>query len=353
MTRPQLNSGERVIRVRLGWILLGALVMIGLGGVGGMAADWLGGQPLAALPEAQDRLLTTIQEVTISPSMSRALIVEKNIRSTVLLAVRGKLTDPLAAGAIVTSDGIVATTATLPDGEIVAVGEQGEVTAAERVGVDAVFGITYLRLRGGVFVPVDMRDSDVPVGYELLALSRNPLTLEARVGTYTIREYQLPESNAPIGWQRLYAGTELSEAGLTGSPLFDDEGRVAALALRTPAGTALPSVALRQSLARVVDRQLDKNRFEELGLRLAYVFEATVEGDRKFLLAVTSVKAASRAAASGLAAGDRIEKIHGEEVSWDTSVLAALSERESIALQVRRGEQMLAITIAPAAAALE
>lgn len=319
--------------------------MVGLGVLGGMLAEWWWRAPLPTLPEEQDRLITTIQEVTISPSTATAQVVEKNGRSVVLLARKDTPATPLAAGVIVTSDGIVASTAALPEGALVAITNEGEALEVERVGTDALFGITYVRLRSGVFVPTDVRDSDVPVGFTLTALSRQPVTGSPRVRLYTVQEYQLPPSTAVLGWQRLYAGEGLTEAILAGSPLFDDEGRVSALTLPQGSGATLPSTALRLSLARVVGRQLEVNVVDQLGLNVAYVFEPVEDGQHQFRIAVTTVRPNSPAAKAGIKSGDRIEKIQGEAVTWGSSVVEALGARHAIALQVRRGETMLAITI--------
>lgn len=343
------QAGERVLRLRLGWILVGALIMIGLGIVGGMAAQWWADTPLGALPEAQDRLVTTIQEVTISPSTATAQVVEKNGRSVVLLARKETPQILLGSGVIVTSDGLIATTATLPEGALIATTSESGALEVERVGVDVLFGMTYLRLRSGVFVPTDVRDSDVPVGFTMTALSRAPITGSARVRSYTVQEYQLPPSAAPFGWQRLYAGDALGEAILPGSPLFDDEGRLAGLVLPPSTGISLPSTALRQSLARVVDRKFESSIFEQLGMNVAYVFEKIGDGQSQFRVVVTAVQPNAPAAQTGVKSGDRIEKIQGEAVAWDKSVVEAFGQRETVALQVRRGEEMLAITITPSA----
>lgn len=351
LDQTQPSASERVLRLKLGWIFVLGIVMVGLGMLGGMLAQWWWNAPLPALPAEQDRLITTIQEVTISPSTAVSQVVEKNGRSVVLLAVRGaqgaqgKPGDPIASGVIVTSDGLVATTATLPEGALLATTSESETLEVERVGVDVLFDITYLRLRSGVFVPTDVRDSDVPVGFSLTALSRAPITGSARVRTYTVQEYQLPPSAAPFGWQRLYAGEALDETILPGSPLFDDEGRLAGLALPQATGIAMPGTMLRQSLARVVDRKFESSIFDALGIDVAYAFEKIGEGQPQFRVAVTAVRSHTPAAQAGVKTGDRIEKIQGEAVAWDKSVIEALGARETVALQIRRGETMLAITI--------
>lgn len=307
---------------------------------------------MAALPAAQDRLVTTIQEVTISPSTATAELVKNHEPSVVLLARSDRPEVYLGSGLHVTSDGLVASTAQIPADEIVSVDSEGRTTALARVGQDAVYNITYWRAQRGVFSPFDVRDSDVPVGSTLTLLSRNPETLAARARGVLVEEYRLPERTDAVGWQRVAGVAELTDSLLVGSPLLDDEGRVGALVLPGGAGRLLPGTYLRRSLERVARGEIERNVISELGLALDYGFAQSSEGERQFVALVEAVTPRSGAAEKGLRAGDAIYAINGSALAWEGDVVAALRE-QPVSVSVRRADTTLTATLTPVVTTVE
>ncbi len=341
---PSPAAAERVVRLPLTWILAGMISIVGISLLSGFLAAWWWQPNLAPLP-ASDRLVTTIQEVTISPSTAMQESVVRHQRSVVLLARAAKVEQVLGTGLVATSDGLIATTASLPSEPLVMLDDAGKTRTLEVVGRDVVFGITYLRAGNGVFVPLEMRDSDVLVGTTLLMLSRNPETLAARAEPVFIEEYRLPEKIDPVGWQRLLGGAELTEGAAAGSPLLDDEGRVAAVVLSERNGRLLPSTLLRFSLDRVASGQLEENPYDYFGLALDYTFAPGKELAQEYQVAVESVRPESSAAQQGIRAGDVIVTLREKPLTWDTPAFSAFQEKQPLVIQVRRGEATRTVTL--------
>ena len=341
---PKPASGEHVIRLSLTWVVLIGVAVLALGAMGGMIAQWWWQPNLPPLPTTEDRLITTIQEVTISPSTATAELTKNHERSVVLLARAEQPSSPVATGLVVTSDGIIATLENTLQGELVAIDGEERTTPLTHVGNDVVYGITYLRASRGVFSPFDVRDSDAAPGTTLTLLTRSPETLTPKVHALLVEEYRLPEKADAAGWQRLLGATRISPAAATGSPLLDDEGRVAALLLPGEEGKLLPGVLLRRSLERVASGNLEQNPISERGLAFDYTFTETQGGTRQFTVVVESVALRSAAAQAGVRTGDLITTINNKPVNWEEDIAAPFRE-EVVALSVRRGEETLNIAL--------
>lgn len=351
MTSSPETAPERVIHLSLAAVLVGFLVLVGISLVGGFAAVWWWQPNPVPLPNTADRLVTTIQEVTISPSTAVAESVKQHERSVVLLSRTDHPEQILGTGLVVTSDGLVATTITSPPEAVFMIDDMGHTSPLALAGSDVVFGLTYYRAGSGVFVPFEVRDSEAPVGATLTLLSRNPETLTPRVQQFLTEEYRLPERNDPVGWQRLLGGQEFTEVASFGSPLLDDEGRVAGIVLPEKNGRVLPGTLLRFSLERVANKQLEQNPYDIFGLNFDYVFVPTADTARAFQVVVESVRANSSAAAQGVRPGDVIAAITGKTPQWETPLYPSFQASENLELQLRRGEtsRTLTLTQTPAA----
>jgi hypothetical protein len=184
------KTSEGVVRVSFSWLLLGGLIIVVLGALGGLlSAQLLPSRPPLADP-AGGQLLSSVQEVTISPSTAAAELVEGGQRSVVLItsAASPAAGGESAAGAAVTNDGLVVTADSLPEGNLAVFDYLGTRMSAEYVGRDALFGLTYLRITDGVLLPFDLRGETAPVGYELLALGRSSTTLAPKLAAFRVLE---------------------------------------------------------------------------------------------------------------------------------------------------------------------
>lgn len=338
-----LNSSQstaRVVRVSLTWLLVSVGAVIVLGMVGGTLAAQLWMPRTAPLvPGGSDRLVSTVQEVTISPNIAVTQMLETAQRSVVLI-------DGGTTAFVVTNDGLLVTVGEVPRGEIVAYDYQGKTMTLELVGRDELFGLTYLRAREAVLIPLDMRSGPVPVAYELIAVSRSLPSLFAQAESFRVSENILPPELMPAGIQRVMKGTQLDEAALQGSPLLDDEGLVAGLLINPRAGLALPVSHLRESLDRVVGGRREKDLLAELGLELHYTFATASEaGVRQFVAEVMIVTPNTVAAAAGIKRGDLLLQIGGESLEWTKSVLTGLSQDLPLELAISRAGKQVTVTL--------
>lgn len=345
----EVNRHNRVVRVTLGWLLFGALCVLAMGWLGGVIALRTWPAP-APLPDAApDRLVTTVQEVTISPNTSH---VERlnNVQRSVVLMARNQAGRVVAAatGVVVTNDGLVATV-TEAAGEWLAIDYHGRELPLRLVGRDALFGVTFFRLSDSVLAPIDLRTEAVPVAYQLLGVSRSESTWLPRSFTFPVGEVSLPPELSPTGVQRVWRGLGTSDEALAGSPLLDDEGKLAGLLLNPGAGLALPHDHLAASIERVSTGQREADPLAELGLRVRYAFTPPTapDGEQRFAAAITAVAPGSPAAAGGAAAGDLIVSIDERELRWEEIFLKQLAAAQPVQLGVRRGGADVTLTLAP------
>lgn len=341
------NAAARVVQVSLTGVLAGTIAVVVLGMVGGALTAQLWLPRTVPVTEEGGRLVSTVQEVTISPNIAAAEMLEASERSVVMIGREGAPgAMVLATGFVVTNDGMIVTAGELPSDQLIAYDYQGKTATLERVGSDELFGLIYLRAREAVLIPIDMRSGPVPVAYELMAVSRSLPTLLPRAEFYRVSETILPPELMPAGIQQVFKGTQLAETELTGSPLIDEEGHVAGILTNPLAGLALPVNQLKESLDRVIGGQREKNRFEELGIELRYLLTATGDtAGRQFMAEVREVMPAAVAAAANLKRGDIIMRIDDTPLEWGNSVLAGLSRDLPLTLTVNRADKQEIVTL--------
>jgi len=341
MESRQEQSGERVVQISLLWVALGVVGMVLLGMVGGMLASQWWSVPRAPLANGGEQFVTTVQEVKISPNKAAAEIVAAADRSVVGLVVKDAVDGPqLAVGVVVTNDGLVVTSAKLPATDLVAVDWRGITMPVRLVGKDEFYGLTYLRLVEGVLSPLDVRSEEVPVGNELLLVSRAAKTGLLQVHDWRVNEWVLPPELGPSGLQRLLKGE--SASGLVeGGVLLDEETKLAGVVSNSQAGLVLGGDHLLASIQRVAGGQREVDPLENKGLSVHYAFITDSERGRRFAAEVVTVEKGSWADQVGLKARDVLVNIDGEELNWGRSVANQLagSNIKQVTVQ-RKGEKV-------------
>jgi len=342
MSESTPDSDTNVVRLTMRWLVLAVTVMIGLGIVGGILAMQIWPPQSAPLMLGQDPLVSTIQEVTISPNTSVQEVLSRVDRSVLHLVDDRRVV--LGTGWVVTNDGLVVSAGSAIKGQVVAIDNEGRRLAIDILGQDNRYGLTYLRLVDAVISPLDVRSQDLPVGWDTLVISRSVHSNDSRVESFHLSEYVLPAELSPPAWQRIMRGNILGDATLYGAPLLDDEGSVSGIIINPGAGLALPVQHLKESLARLAQGQRESDPLGENGLKLKYRFVALGDEPARFIAEIRTVAAQGRAAEAGLRTGDMILTIGDDDVSGESSVAASLLNDEPLRLIVRRGERIIEIT---------
>lgn len=310
-------------------VVFGGVILIGMGG--GLVAQFF--LPTAApLNDKTEPVLTTVQEVTISPSKAAVKVVEQAQRSVLVLG------DDIAF--VLTSDGLVVSPVELKAATPVATDERGLQLPLETVGRDSVYGLFYYRLQNAVLPPLDIRRDDPGVAAQLLAVGRSVSTFQPRVATYALQEYILPPDGSAPGWHRLQRGTPLGSSVLPGTPLLDEEGKISGVLLDATQGLALPVAQLNESLNRVVANKREQDSFEELGITARPVFERFApERPVALGLQLVTVRPQSSASTAGLKAGDIMLGLNQTAFTWNTNPAAALrAVAHPFTVMVRRNQ---------------
>lgn len=327
-------SSQQTIRLSFKWLMLLAVMIFALGLLGGVVGQELRRSP-SPIANTPDQIVTTVQQVTVSPNTNRAGIVEASGRSMVLVTqVTGTVLRTVGAGVIVTNDGLIATPVELSGAQLGVIDQTGSSVPVSVVGRDTVYGITYLRLTSGVAVPVELTATEVPVGSELTVISRSAETSQARIGHYQLEEYVLPGAGRVAAWQRLGQGTVNLDEILSGEPLIDEEGRLAGLLLNE-AGLMLRGSDLKESLDRVIANRREFDPLALLGMTVTYEF-TTVSGKQQFAAVVDSVTGASPTAVAGIRSGDIMVRIGAEPIVWAKNLTMQLPTALPVSLTTSR-----------------
>lgn len=337
---------EQPIRLSLTSIVVGLLVVVGLGLAGGFLAQQL--LPTAApLAPVAGGLPTTVQNVTISPTTVTAAVVTAANRSVVLLGNgEAEPTSFLGMASVLTNDGVLVTAADVAGSKLFAYDEQGVAIPLDVIGKDSLYGLTYLRLTTSVFPPLEVRADDPLVGAQLLALGRSGATMQPRIQPFTIYEYALLADVTMPAIHRVITGPSLKEGTMVGTPLLDEEGRLAAVVLKPAQGVALPTLLLKESLQRVVSQQREADPMHDLGVTLRPVFlQSTASDPFQFGAEVSGIVFDSPAQTAGIAVGDQITGVADAGLRWEASLVQQLSRKRPFQVKVNRRGEILTLTI--------
>lgn len=333
------KNQSQTIRLSLRWLLLIALLMLGLGIVGGIVGTQLVGPRLPVTVESPDQIVSTVQQVTVSPNMNREQVLEQARRSIVLIGqIKGETVTYAGTGVIITNDGLIATTAIISGEQIVAIDEAGKTTAVSSQGNDPLYGLTYLKLPSAVAVPIELSGATDMTGDDLLAVTRFPETLALETHLFHAESYRLPPEHSTFpGWQRLLKGTLPVADILESAPVLDEEGKLAGLLFSPQAGFVLPASDIKLSLDRLAAGKREFDPFSQAGFDIAYRFtEATAVSSPQFTVVVTAVTPRSAAAIGGVKVGDTISKIGEGTLSWQTPIITQMGQGLPLTLTLKR-----------------
>jgi S1-C subfamily serine protease len=340
-----LPQSNQTVRLSLSSLLFGFLLIFAISIIGGIVGARLVSPPLPPLTDDANQLITTVQEVTISPSMAITQLVTNHQRSVMLLAeVSGSDAEAVGTGIVITNDGVIVSTRNVRGGAVV-FDTHGNRLPITRIGTDELHGLTYYRLEDSVIPPFELSTNNPSVGALLVALSRSAETTSPKAVSWQLEEYVIPTPPASMGWQQIARFAPSPDPTLAGSPLVTDEGKLAAIIVDPAQGTAIPVSIIRSSLDRLTNDTLNVNPFEQWGLSLTYQFRDTDDQTkREFTARVASITPASPAAAIDLRAGDSIKAINDTELEW-TSPIAKLLKEEDIELTIMRGGQSRTVVL--------
>ncbi len=342
-----MNSpADQVVRISVYWIVVGVIAIVALGMSGGILAQQFFRTPLPLRGDT-DSIVTTVQAVTISPNTAAAQPVESVNRSVLLLGKVGTTPSTIVGtGVVLTNDGVVVTTAQ-PSGELQAYDQEGRTLPLEHLGNDILFGLSYFRVTSNVVVPLDVRQTDAPVGTELLVLSRSVSTFTPRVKSFRITEYTMPGSSSAAGVQRMITGVPLSpDESTVGSPLIDEEGKVAGLLTAPNGSSALPVGHVSASLQRLTSNQREYNPFATLGFEVVPTLKQLLPAQGiTFGVEVMTVLPTSSAGVAGLTKGDVITAVGNDQLDWQRPVAVHLSGSLPLTLRIMRKNQEQTLTL--------
>lgn len=348
-TKPE--SSEQVLRVSFSWFIGCAIAVLLLGVVGGIVGQQLFRPTLPPLENAPDRIATTVQQVTISPNQAAGELVTRAERSVLALG-RGEEGQQtvFGTGTVVTNDGLIVTTIESNGSNHVAFDQTGAPIVLERVGHDAIYGLTYYRAQNNVLVPLDVRSDDGAVGQEFIAMARDERTFLPRIRSLRVQEFDLPDTGDPIGAQRIIRGTTQPDTTFSGSPLLDDESRLSGIVLNATSGKVLPASQIKLSLQRISNNKREYNPLTELGLNLTYDFvRVTPDADVQFIAKIAGVTPNSSATIANLKVGDIITAIGEQPLAWGANVVEQLSAPLPLQLTILEKGAEKSVTLQPVA----
>jgi hypothetical protein len=342
----QDQSSDQIIRISLVWIFIGIVMMLLLGIIGGVLANQLWPTQRMPLVNEQEKIITTVQKVTISPNKAASEVVATANRSIIGITSKASVNKTLiATGIVVTNDGLVVTSSKLPSSELLAIDWQGLEVPLKLVGRDDFFGLTYLRIEEGILTPLDVRGEKIPIGNKLLVLNRVKETGLTRVDDYLVKEWVLPPELGPSGIQRLLKGTPIDNTVLTSGALIDEDIRLAGIVLNEEAGLILGGDHLLMSIQRVATNKREADPFGELGIKIHYALETSKNGERIFAAEIISIDPKSWATEKGLKVKDKIIAINDNNLNWEQSFADQITNDSLEQITVRRDAADVTIDI--------
>ncbi len=329
----------KTLQLSLSIILLVFFALLGTGILGGYIGSRMFTTSLPIVSDTKGTIVPVSQQVTISPSKATADVVANHAKSVFLLAEEtSKGITSNGIGTLLTNDGVIVTTIPPSKEQLVAISDDGSSLPLTLVGQDELSGITFYKINDRIVAPIDVAQNSPRIGSSLLALYRNALTSQLSVAPFIFSAATTPAETAPLGIQKVaqLVGSEVVPAG---TPLLDEEGKLAGISIDSANRAALLVSDIRLALDRLSSNTISQNPFTALGFTVSW--KPVVGDDRSLKMSaiINTITPNSVASTSGLKVGDTLTAIAGNTISWDTTVYDTLKAKNAALTIVRQGEQ--------------
>lgn len=341
MPQPSSQENPYVVKISFRIVAFATIIILGIGALGGAVSTYLLRPPLPPLTDDRESVTTTVREVTISPSKAIQELVDQSRRSIVIVAPSATAQSTSATiGIIVTNDGYIVSPKDIGGSAFVTLEEDGSTHPISRTGSDTLFGLIYYRYSDGVFPPIDIATEDPSIGEQLLMVGRSFMTGAPYAETSQVYEYSVPDTFGPPAIQRAMHLTTVNNIALPGGALINEDGKLAGIVIDSSRGVALSASDIRISLDRATSNKREFDPFRTAGITMKFSFEYNRDNTkRSFAATIQSVQPGSPAALAGIRTGDILRSVNDTSMSWDTSVVRALSAEYPLTLIVERGGQ--------------
>jgi S1-C subfamily serine protease len=254
--------------------------------------------------------------------------------------------NPVATGFAISDDGwVLASTATIPKGDVeVRFGATSAVAVSEQRS-DPVSGLTILKTAATGLTPVALADQAFPrVGDFAFAID-DPAGAGCSAQAALVASDFLADGGAPNAYVRLEpTGPDLAP----GLPVISGAGQaIAVVAAAGPANSGIPADVVADITDELLRNSLSPTtRFGFRAEDFDTALSSRLSDSRSTGTAVALVQAKSPAARAGLEAGDIIVAVNGSPVASASELGRALDGAgRSAAIDVARGDQRQTLTI--------
>lgn len=335
------EEGARTIRLSVGLIFLGLLIVLVIGIAGGYIGSRFTPAPITVLPNGDRTIVPVSQQVTISPSKAGEDIVATQGKSILLLVTQTpKGISYVGSGVIMTNDGVIATVSDLPDTTpLFALGESGTLTAVTHIGLDALSGIAFLKIADQILPPVTLSQAPPAVGAELIALSRGEQTGTPIASRHTLSALIAPEDGAAVGIQQVGVITGSTLPLPASTALFTDEGRLAGIISSGDTLTLLLIPDITAALSRLSSNTLAENPFATRGFTVSWKLAEDAAGTLGMRAIVRQLTPKTQAIEVGLKVGDVLVSANGNPITWDSSLPSAITKSPLLLSILRQAEE--------------
>ncbi len=334
-------SQSTTIRISLGIICLGIIVLFAIGIGGGYAGSRLNRAPIAVLPNGDRMIVPVSQQVTISPSKTGETIVATQSKSVLLLVQQtSKGITAVGTGIILTNDGVVMSTKQLPETPLFATSEDGTLSSITTIGRDVLSGITFLRIPDQILSPIILAQSSPTVGAEVISVFRDERTMRSSSSRHTISAIITPETEdvAP-GIAQVAQLTNENDSLPAGTALFNDEGNLVGALRDGKVPTMLLVPDITAALSRLSANALSQNPFETTGFMIAWNLRQDTTGTFAMRAIISRVTPKTPAFDANIKTGDILVSINGNAITWDSIVSDMLTKLPLTLSLIREGNE--------------